>query len=527
MTGFSRMAEKISSHLIAWRIMLIILAIVLALLISLGPLSPQRWVVVLLALAAGVFLLDLATRSHKPVEWALLGFLVLMPATRFSVFEGGFSLQANFVLLVVLAGLLIWRAGWAGFPLHMPRSSVNRAILVLFGVICLSALLSFQVEPGAYRGEVRFLRSAKQIAYLSFMLVTYVTLLCTVKDRRLFKMAIWTYVGISFLIAIYGLYQFIAYPLNLPYIDLFPESATFGASVRYTMNIGALSLLRVWSVASEPTWFGDYLVGIIPLTAALALSGIRPAFGGRLALPIALVTMVLALLLTFARSAYLALIVGSLVLILIRPRLLIRALIVVLILALLLVAISLLANQLPFFDELPLAQVITERFLSPLEEEHFGNIHRATAAAASWDMFRDRPWGVGYGNYGFFFYDYKPAWGQAMTDRFPDLFPVMSGGIFLRLLTETSVPGVIAFLWLVWVVVREAWQGWSRGQKDPFIQVASLGLMAGFLSLIFRLAFFGDSIHFTYQWFIIALIVAAGRLSQSDPSLNGNKEEPR
>jgi O-antigen ligase len=122
---------------------------------------------------------------------------------------------------------------------------------------------------------------------------------------------------------------------------------------------------------------------------------------------------------------------------------------------------------------------------------------------------------VGYGNYGFFFYDYRPGWGVSFTDVYLDAFPVMTGGFPLRLLTETSIPGVLAFIFLVIVIIAEGVRGWraATAAGDAFMEAASAGLMASFITLMVRLMA-ADSIHFTYQWFIIAMLVLARRLPQ-------------
>jgi len=294
-------------------------------------------------------------------------------------------------------------------------------------------------------------------------------------------------------------------------VDLFPSTASFGQSSIWAISLAGGNFLRVWSVASEPVWFGDYLVGVIPLTAALILSRAVSKRTRRWLL-VALMVMGLALLLTFTRSAYLALLIGAIVVMIYRPAVLKRLARVLAVMVGVVLLISLVVSQLPSVDQASLVEAVTERFVSPLQDENFGNIHRTTAAVTSWEMFKALPWGVGYGNYGFFFYDYRPSWGVSFTDTFPDAFPVMTGGFMLRLLTETSIPGVLAFLFLVAMVIYEGIRGWRAAAGDPFLEAASAGLLAGFLTLMVRLMA-GDSIHFTYQWFVIAMIVAVRRVA--------------
>ena len=515
MMAGSGMIDWLAERPLVWRGAILVAALVLASIIAFGPLSLMISTLAVSGILLAAGLLIAASYSRLPVELCFLAFVALMPATRFSLLEAGVSLQANFVALIGAAALLVWRAGLLRLPLWIPRSRVHLAVFGLFAVILFSFLLSVQVPGGEYRGEVRYVRSAKQIAYFAFMIITYLTVLTVVRNRRVFRWTIWAFVGASTAVSLYGLYQFIAYPLGLPFVDLFPESASFGQSRIWAIPLAGGWFLRIWSVASEPVWFGDYLVGVIPLSAALALSGAVPRGRGRWLLWGGLAVMLVALLLTFTRSAYLALFVGALVLLAFRPGLLMRGVVLAGLLAIVLVLASLVASQLPSVDQASLIDAVIDRFVSPFQEEHFGNIHRTTAVAASWDMFVNHPWGVGYGNYGFFYYDHQPVWGTSITDVQPNAFPVMSGGILLRLLTETSLPGAAMFIWLVVAVTREGLIARRRFSSDLFMETATIGLLAGFLTLMARLQM-ADSMHFTYQWFMIAMVVMAGRLSRTD-----------
>ena len=62
-------------------------------------------------------------------------------------------------------------------------------------------------------------------------------------------------------------------------------------------------------------------------------------------------------------------------------------------------------------------------------------------------------------------------------------------------------------------VTREGLIARRRFSSDLFMETATIGLLAGFLTLMARLQM-ADSMHFTYQWFMIAMVVAAGRLSR-------------
>jgi len=343
----------------------------------------------------------------------------------------------------------------------------------------------------------------------------------------LLQRSIQVFLAISVIVALYGLYQFVAFPLGLPGVDLFGYSASFRQTRLYAISLAGGRFLRIWSTLSEPVWFGDFLVAAIPLLASYVLSrqsvltlGRHRLLQGRWQVLLLLPLMV-ALLLTFARSAWFALVIAlaTLVLILFRPKELLRWLVIALVLIVVLVSADAAMSRLPISQGASLLDAVISRFVSPFGQEDFGNIHRYTALQGSLAMFKDYPWlGVGYGNFGFHFDLYKPIGGRALSDTL-GVFPVMSGGMFFRLLAETGVIGTMAFVVLLVLIAWTAYQAWRSHRNDPFLAATSAGLLASFVGLVARLTL-ADSIHFTYTWFIVGLIVVlrgrADRLQRGD-----------
>ena len=502
----------------------VLVAVLLGAALILSPISIWKSTVVLVVLLAAAWLTGCSLLSRQSVEWLFLAFVGLLPVTKLALLNIEFGLQPNFVAIVGVLGLLLFRAAVLGLPLRIPRSRVTVAFLVFIVIIGISCLMSGQTPLREYRGEVRWIRSIKQLAMLIFMFMTYVMVMLAVQSRGLLHRSLQVFLVISVLVALYGLYQFVAFPLGLPFWDISGYNESFGGTRLYAIALAGGRFLRIWSTLSEPVWFGDYLVVVIPLLTAYVLARQRPLpMPQRWHLAL-LAPLLLALLLTFARSAWFALLAALAVLALIffRPREILRWAIILAVIGLLLIPVDMMIARLPIAKGASLLQAVASRFVSPFQQADFGNIHRYTGMITALDMFRAHPWlGVGYGNFGFHFYLHKPSWGQTISDWF-DVFPVMSGGMFFRLLAETGIIGAAAFALLLLAVASEGLHAWRSLRGDSFLSATAAGLLASFVGLVVRIVM-DDSIHFTYTWFIVAFIVilaqrAEGLLDDESPS---------
>ena len=501
------------------KVALLALALVVAVLLGaaliLSPLSIWKTTAVLVVALAAAWLAGRSLLSRQPVEWLFLAFVALLPFTRAALLNIEFGLQPNYLAIVGVLGLLLLRALVLRLPLRIPRSPVTILLLVFVAIVGFSCLMSGQTPLREFRGEVRWIRSLKQFAVLIFMVLTYVMVMLVVQSRVLLRRSLQVFLVISVLVALYGLYQFVAYPLGLPFVDVFGTNVSFRQTRLYAIALAGGRFLRVWSTLSEPVWFGDYLVAVIPLLTAYVLAKQRPLPLPRRWHLALLVPLLLALLLTFARSAWFALLAALAVLALtfFRPREILRWAVILAVIGLLLIPVDMMIARLPIASGASLLQAVASRFLSPFQQEDFGNIHRYTGIVASLDIFRAHPWlGVGYGNFGFYFDLHKPFWGQAISDVL-NVFPVMSGGMFFRLLSETGIVGTAAFALLLLAVAWEGWRAWRALRGDPFLSATAAGLLASYVGLVVRLTM-ADSIHFTYTWFIVALIVVLARRAE-------------
>jgi len=445
-----------------------------------------------------------AIKSWTTIESLFLLFVVTLPLTQASLWNTEFGLQPSMALVVVLAALIALRALVRGEPIRFPRSVVNYLFILFWALTLLSILYSWRIPVSSYRGERPFVRSIKQVVALAWAMLGYFTALTVLRRRNMLLCSIRFYVLAGFVVSLFGLYQFVGSYLGLPFVDPFGFNASFGTTPRF--QVGGYT--RIWSTASEPDWFGDYLVTVIPLVVAVATYKKRLFFQSLLINLVMLSTILLAFMLTFTRSAYLALGAAFVPIIYFSWKKLRRWVwifvgLCVALLLLDLVALQLVGSQIP-----NIWSTAFDRLTTIVTTKQFGNEHRYTALLTSLRMLRDDPiLGRGYGNYGFFFEQFRPPIGRAASDL-RVRFPVMTGGILFRIWVELGLVGLLVFISIVSALVFYGVQAVKRTRAGTLQRAVTVGLLSSTIGSLARMLF-ANSFHFLYTWFVWASLVVA------------------
>jgi len=154
-----------------------------------------------------------------------------------------------------------------------------------------------------------------------------------------------------------------------------------------------------------------------------------------------------------------------------------------------------------------------ERASDPLETSTFG---RLNADAAALGMFRDHPiLGGGIGNFGFLYDHYAPT---PQIDIWPS-----AQSLYLGLLAECGVLGLLTFLSLLVWAVRKGRQAMDRFGRDSYPGVVTIGLIASLIAIQFQFLFI-YALNFTQVWFNLALLGAVWQMSGAGqkPSVSRN-----
>ncbi len=150
---------------------------------------------------------------------------------------------------------------------------------------------------------------------------------------------------------------------------------------------------------------------------------------------------------------------------------------------------------------------------------------RTESWQAGWDMFKEYPLGIGPGNFPVRFPEFQPdsmernMWGR------------QAHSLWFTLLPELGVPGVLLYLWLLWINMRDIWRMRRAGEttkgNDPryFGYLLSVAFMAS-LTGFFASATFLSVLYYPHYWYLTALIVVSRRIADHLDSRTGMTPRP-
>jgi len=279
------------------------------------------------------------------------------------------------------------------------------------------------------------------------------------KDSNTVRWALVSIIVSTIILSLLGIYQyfFVKIPTAAAWVDAkqFPELST-----------------RVYATLENPNVLGEYLGLTIPLLAGYFFASGK--FGHKLFLVAVLFMLIVCMVLTFSRGAWLGLAVSVFIYALFKePRLL--ALFIIL------------AILSPMF----LPSVVMNRIASIGSLEDSSNAYRITIWKAALRMIKDY-WltGVGLGLTAFsrVYRDYMIAGASA----------IHAHNLYLEICLELGVIGIFALLWMVLRGFSEAMSGMMKNDKISYITTGIVAALVGHL-------FHGL---FDYVWYSPRIVIA-------------------
>jgi O-antigen ligase len=239
---------------------------------------------------------------------------------------------------------------------------------------------------------------------------------------------------------------------------------------------------RVYSVFDNPNMFAAYLAFLLPLAAYLFLN--TPRWSSRiLMLPVG-VLMVGGLAFTYTRGAWVGSAVGLAALGFLRDRKVLLAMLAVMVAA-------------PFL----FPSTVLDRFSTIGSLEDSSNLYRLTIWRATWLMVKDY-WASGVGLGPVPYTLVYPLYEIAGTPT------VHAHNLYLQVLVEMGLPGLLVFLWLM----RNAFRAGLSLRGSPYHSGIVLALVAGLVGqVIYGLA---DNIWYSPKnlflfWAVVGMIAAS------------------
>ncbi len=259
--------------------------------------------------------------------------------------------------------------------------------------------------------------------------------------------------------------------------------------------------VRIYSTLGNPNLLGGYLLPILPLAVAALLRW--QGWPSRLFALSALGLGTAALVLTYSRGAWMALVVQAAVVLLLLALgltrswpLLWRRLVPLLLLLLATALLVVLVTQ---------VEPLRVRVMSLVAgREDSSNNFRINVWLAALDMIQARPWlGIGPGNEAF--NRIYPLFQQ------PKFNALSAYSIPLELAVEAGIPGLLAGVGLVLTSLREGLRSWNAAGNDALPALAALAVIAGLaVQGLTDTIFFRPEVQLS-AWFSVATLAAASQ----------------
>lgn len=442
--------------------------------------------------------------SRFPFAVFLL-FVLTLPLEAAFVLEVGFTIRPSYLALLALTAIVVCQSLFR-IPSGSFGSPLNAAIALYLGVSTLSLVMTVASPPPAVsmlpevalRGSA--FRSLFQLELLFFSSLAYFYTVYLCADATSVRRVVRIYLGCAVVVAGYGVYQFFAEFLGLPFVDITNALGT-GGGVYEAVRYGAWYYFRSHGTFPEPANFGHYLLSVLPLVCGLALyrgDGKTRAWQPLTAYRVPLVLMGAALFLTRSRGSWVGFAVGLLALLVVigwgaRVKLLTTLVLAVV------VAPAVLSFAWPEMHA-ALWSAVTERY----EESQWQFEPRLQTLPFTLALFREHPLlGVGLGNYAL----HKAA-------AFGDQLPGTAYGVFWQTLAETGLLGFVAFGLMLARFYQVLLRALRKAKGGPWYFYL-LGYLAAVTAMMVQYLSFADRLNL-YAWFLMGAAMATVKLVETD-----------
>lgn len=344
-----------------------------------------------------------------------------------------------------------------------------------------------------------------RLGYMVFSLGIFVFFAVGIQDQDTFKTVVKTYLLAAAVACIYALYVTIGYLLGFQ----------TGQTLEWTVP-------RMYGTATEAQVFGNFLLSVLPLLMGLLLYKIN-LFKSWLNI-IFLSLYLLCLVMTFSAGAWFGAVIGIIPLVFCLRKFNGKTILPIL-LAVGISAMSLLAidhwiypNYSTGFDSILIKFVGTpeqeKANLRPIDVQinMISVEERQWFRQAAWNMFKAHPiMGVGYGNYGYVYNEYRPA----DTPKL-DIY-VRAHNQYLEILAELGIVGITLMGLVVFQIIKLAWRVLSQDQPKEQ-QIIFISLLGSLVALSAQGMTLGVFLH-NYFWVVLGLTYGAARLSLIDKGI--------
>jgi len=437
-------------------------------------------------------------------EYLFLGMIISLPFLDFPVFEIGFTLQLSYVFAILTLWLTLRRKEMRVFGPEFLITPLTLPLAIFLTFIFLSIFQSRFIPPGQrFLAHVNveffvhkpFIRSLAQFTALLFMALPFFLSVNFIKTKTMLYKVVVVWMFANSLASLYGLFGFWG-----SYVPNFP----FANSVVMS-GYGGFMVNRIKSTGMEPLIFGLSLV--IPLPMAISVAVARKKNW----LILLIIPQLLALLLTFSRGAWLALLIALFALSFLFIKQIIRHKLKILIGT----ALFCIVFEFIFLAAFKYSGLVYvfNRFLSSLEgKSDYSYLMRYETGLTALRIFKEHfILGGGIGNFWFYYNQYSP---RLLGDWWikSGMIPPTVNNIFLSFLAETGILGFAALVYFLFVLFKTVITS-IRKTKDNESRIILFGVLASLAAVIVGYQLI-STFYFTFIWVLFGIAIAASRISQ-------------
>ncbi|OGS03927.1 MAG: hypothetical protein A2251_05170 [Elusimicrobia bacterium RIFOXYA2_FULL_47_53] len=409
-------------------------------------------------------------------------FIITLPFIATAIPLPGETLTVSYFFIFILAFLIFINKS------SLPVTFDNKTFTLLAFILVAAASTLFRLMHAnsatlvSGRGEMLYIKNVKQIISFGIMLLHFIVLrhiFARMKINSLQKiMGLFT--SATFIIALYSFYQFFALINNWPYTDILRNNTHYSIVVpeaaRGWIGTIGIPLRRTWAFMPEPSFWGTYLLIAIGLLFPFAYNS------KNIKNRVVFITLIIALIISFSRSAWAGLMLLSLYFFYVQLRKLRFKLKIPLLLFAALAAALIFGSV--YFSKRFDILINAVTFSDWSSSERFGTFGKA------FEVFFEHPIiGIGWGNTPFF------------------LKSEVTYNFYVQILLETGIIGFILFILFLTQIYRSLNSFIDKVKDDEEASKLAFGLKMSFLALLIIWINI-PTYNFSYIWFILSLIVA-------------------